>query len=140
MGNLFEFAANHYWLASATIAMALAVIFYELRLKTSGLTALSSAQAVRLMNQGARVVDIRDREKFDAGHIVDAINIPAAELADQLDKKLKSAKPIIVVCDTGSRSVQAVATLRRSGHEKAYNLQGGLATWQNENLPVVTTN
>jgi len=118
--------------------MALAVIFYELRQKASGFTALSSAQAVRLINQGARVVDIRDREQFDAGHIVDAINIPAAELADHAEKKLKASKSIIVVCDTGTRSGQAVATLRRSGYEKAFNLQGGLATWRNENLPVVT--
>jgi len=138
MGNIFEFATNHPWLASGTIMMALAVIFYELRQKASGFTALSSAQAVRLINQGARVVDIRDREQFDAGHIVDAINIPAAELADHAEKKLKASKSIIVVCDTGTRSGQAVATLRRSGYEKAFNLQGGLATWRNENLPVVT--
>ena len=140
MGNIFEFATNHPWLTSGTIAMALAAIFYELRLKASGFTALSTAQAVRLINQGARVVDIRDQQQFDSGHIVDAINIPAAELADQFEKKLKAAKTIIVVCDTGTRSGKTVATLRRSGHEKAFNLQGGLSTWRNENLPVITSN
>jgi rhodanese-related sulfurtransferase len=139
MGNIFEFATNHPWLASGTIAMALAVIFYELRQKASGFTALSSAQAVRLINQGARVVDIRDQQPFDNGHIVDAINIPAGELADNFDKKFK-AKTIIVVCDTGTSSGKAVATLRRSGHDKAFNLQGGLASWRNENLPVVASN
>ena len=138
MGNLFEFAANHPWLSSATIAMALAVIFYELRLKASGFTALSAAQAVRLINQGARVVDIRDQQKFAEGHIVDAVNIPADELADRFDRKFKE-KVTIVVCDTGTRSGQAVATLRRSGHDKAFNLQGGLSSWRNENLPVVAS-
>jgi rhodanese-related sulfurtransferase len=138
MGNIFEFATNHPFLVSGTIAMALAVIFYELRLKASGFTALTSSQAVQLINQGARVVDIRDQQHFDTGHIVDAVNIPAAELADHFDKKFK-AKTVIVVCDTGTRSGKAVATLRRSGQEKAFNLQGGLATWRNENLPVVTS-
>ncbi len=139
MGKIFEFAANHPFLAAGTIAMALAVLFYELRQKAGGLTSLSSAQAVRLINQGARVVDIREQEQFNSGHIVDAINIPAAELASQVDKKLKKAKSIVVVCDTGTRSGQAVATLRKSGHDNAFNLQGGLAAWRNENLPVVTS-
>ncbi len=139
MGKIFEFAANHPWLATATITMALAVIFYELRQKASGLTSLSSAQAVRLINQGARVIDIRDQEQYETGHIVDAINIPASELAAHVDKKLKKAKSIVVVCDNGMRSGQAVATLRKSGHDNAFNLQGGLAAWRNENLPVVTS-
>lgn len=138
MGNLFEFAASHPLLASATIAMALIVIFYELRLKASGLSALSSAQAVQLINnQGARVVDIRDKEHFETGHIVDAINIPASDLATQIDKKLKKVKPIVVVCDTGTSSGQAVAVLRKSGHENTFNLQGGLAAWRSANLPIV---
>lgn len=140
MGKIFEFAANHPWLASGTIAMALIVIFNELRQKASKITSLSSAQAVRLINQGARVVDIRDQEQFDNGHIVDALNIPASELATQTDKKLKKAKSIVVVCDTGTRSGQAVAALRKSGHDSAFNLQGGLTAWRNENLPVVTSN
>lgn len=139
MGKIFEFAANNPWLATGTIAMALAVIFYELRQKAGGLASVTSAQAVRLINQGARVIDIRDEGPFDAGHIVDAKNIPAAKLEDQLDQKLKKAKSIIVVCDTGSRSGQAVAALRRGGHDNAFNLQGGLAGWRSENLPVVTS-
>ncbi|MAF82568.1 MAG: rhodanese-like domain-containing protein [Gammaproteobacteria bacterium] len=140
MGKIFEFAANHPWLASGTIAMALVVIFYELRQKAGGLTALSSAKAVQLINRGAQVVDVRDQEHFDAGHIVDAINIPAAELADQADKKLKKSKSIIVICDSGNRSIQAVAVLRRSGYDQSFSLQGGLAAWRNKNLPVVTSN
>lgn len=139
MGKIFEFAANNPWLAIGTISMALAVIFYELRQKAGGLAAVSSSQAVRLINQGASVIDIRDKDPFDAGHIVDAKNIPAAELEEKLDKKLKKGKPIIVVCDTGGRSGQAVAALRRGGHDKAFNLQGGLAAWRTENLPIVTS-
>ena len=45
--------------------------------------ALSSMQAVRLMNQGALVLDLRAKESFDAGHIGDARNVPAAELEDR---------------------------------------------------------
>lgn len=140
MGNILEFAGNHPLLASATIAMALAVIFYELRQKAGAIASLSSAQAVQYINQGARVVDIRDQEQFDAGHIIDAINLPTAELTVQADTKLKKAKAIVVVCDTGTRSGQAVAALRKSGHDNVFNLQGGLTAWRSDNLPIVASN
>ena len=112
MGKLFEFAANHPFLSLATLGMLLAVIFYELRLKATGLTAIGPSQAVRMINQGARIIDIRDKEQFDQGHIVDAVHVPADQLAEHVSKKLKAAKPFIVVCDSGTRSGQAVATLR----------------------------
>jgi len=137
MDKIFEFAANHPMLASATIAMALAVIFFELRRKAGAIGSLSSAQAVRLINQGAVVVDVRDQAQFETGHIVDALNIPATELAGQLDKKLKKANSIIIVCDTGMRSGQAVTSLRKGGNDTVFNLQGGLTAWRGENLPVV---
>jgi len=140
MSNILEFAANHPLLASGTIAMALVVIFYELRQKAGSIASLSSAQAVQLINQGGHVVDIREQEQFNAGHIIDAINIPAADLAAQIDTKLKKAKSIVVVCDTGTRSGQAVAALRKGGHENAFNLQGGLTAWQGDNLPIVSSN
>ena len=42
-------------------------------------------QAVRLMNQGALVLDLRGKESYDAGHIGDARNVPAAELESQAE-------------------------------------------------------
>ena len=41
--------------------------------------------------------------------------------------------------DTGSRSGQSVTALRRNGNEKVFNLQGGIAAWRTENLPIVTS-
>jgi hypothetical protein len=70
MGQLLEFTNNHPVLVSGTLLMALAVIFYEIRMRASGLTSISAAQAVRVINQGGKVVDVRDKENFDAGHIV----------------------------------------------------------------------
>ena len=55
----------------------------EIRERVPGFAALSAMQAVRLMNQGALVLDLRAKEAFDAGHIGDARNVPAAELADR---------------------------------------------------------
>lgn len=137
MDQLLEFVSNNTLLAAGTVAMALAVIFNELRIKASGLTAIPPIQAVRLINGGAKVVDVRDKEHFGKGHIIDAVNIPEAELAAGLDAKLKKAKAVVVVCDTGGKSGHVVAKLRKSGVETVFSLQGGLGAWQRENLPVV---
>ena len=64
---------------------AVAVIVYEVRERVQSFAALSAMQAVRLMNQGALVIDLRGKEAFDAGHIGDARNVPAAELEAQAD-------------------------------------------------------
>lgn len=139
MEQLIEFSNAHPLLVAGTILMALAVIFYELRMKASGLTAISTVQAVRLINQGARVVDIRDKAQFDTGHIVNSIHIPAVELDGEGDKRLKNGKSIILVCDNGSKSSQCIGPMKKNGRENIFSLQGGLASWRQENLPVVTS-
>ena len=137
MARLLEFTNNHPLLAIGTILMALAVIFYELRLRAQGMTAISTAQAVRLINKGGRVVDVRNEEQFAAGHIVDALHIPADDLGGRSHKRLKGAKSVILVCDNGGRSSKCVEPLRKAGYENTFSLQGGLTAWERENLPVV---
>lgn len=139
MNTLLEFATNHPWLASGTVFMALAVIFNELRLRSSELVTVSPSQAVLLINKGAKVIDIRDKARFDAGHIVDAMNVATEKLDDEVKAKLKSAKSVLIVCDSGAQSGKAVNNLRKAGFENAYALQGGLGSWQGQNLPVVAS-
>ena len=59
-------------------------------------------QAVRLMNQGALVIDVRGKELYDAGHIGEARNVPAVELDAQADALKKwRQKTVITYCDSG---------------------------------------
>ena len=88
MDQLLEFIGENSLLAAGTVAMALAVLFNELRLKAGTLAAIPTTQAIRLINGGARVVDVRDAESFAKGHIVDAINVTAEDLAGGLPPKL----------------------------------------------------
>lgn len=136
MEQLIEFSNNHPLLVAGTVLMGLAVIFYELRMKTSGLAAISAGQVVRLMNQGGQVIDVRDKDQFDTGHIVNSINIPAADIDAAGSKLPKKAKSIILVCDNGSKSAQCLAPIIKSGREDIFSLKGGLANWRQENLPV----
>ena len=136
MDRILEFTNNHPLLVAGTMMMALTVIFYELRMRTRGVAAVGTAKAVQLINAGARVVDVRDQAQYDAGHIVGSIRLDPGALAS--DKRLKKNRPVIVICDNGMNSSRCINELREAGFESAYNLKGGLMSWQQENLPVVS--
>ncbi len=110
----------------------------EFRHRARGSSAVAPADAVRLANSGALLLDVRDSQAYEAGHIIEARHIAAAELAAKADtlKKYKE-KPIIVYCDTGAASGAAARTLREAGFSKVVTLRGGLQSWRQENLPLV---
>lgn len=137
MQQLLEFIGHHPYLSGAAVAAALAVLAYEVRERLQAFAALSSAQAVRLMNQGALVIDLRSKESYEAGHIVEARNVPAAELASQAETLKKwREKNVITYCDTGANGAGAARTLTKLGFTKVFNLQGGLNAWVKDNLPL----
>jgi rhodanese-related sulfurtransferase len=140
MQRLLEFIAHHPFLAAAAVLAAVVVLVYELRARVQAFAALSATQAVRLMNQGALVIDLRSKDLFDAGHIVDARNVPAAEIESQADalKKWRD-KSVITYCDTGANGAGAARTLTKLGFTKVFNLHGGLNAWVKDNLPLTKT-
>jgi rhodanese-related sulfurtransferase len=137
MQRLLEYIGHHPYLAGAAVIAAIAVLVAELRERLSGFAALSSMQAVRLMNQGALVLDLRPKESFEAGHIADARNVPAAELAGSADTLKKwRERAVITYCDSGASGATAARTLTKLGFTKVFNLDGGLNAWIKDNLPL----
>ena len=136
MDQLVEFTSNNALLVSALIAAALAVLFNETRLKSQGLSSISAGDAVHMINQGALVVDVREKSSFNSGHIVQSRHMTTDELlAGAADKKKKK---MLLICDVGNQSARAAATLRKSGIENVFSLKGGIAAWRQDNLPVVS--
>jgi rhodanese-related sulfurtransferase len=137
MQRLLEYIGHHPYLAGAAVIAALAVLVAEIRERMSGFAALSTMQAVRLMNQGALVLDLRPKASFEAGHIAEARNVPATELAASADtlKKWRD-KTVITYCDSGVSGAQAARTLVKLGFTKVFNLDGGLNGWTKDNLPL----
>ena len=103
MAQLVEFAGNHVWLVAGLLAAWSAVMFYELRLRSQGATHVSAADAVRLINKGALVIDVRKPEEFENGHIVNARNVPLERVQQDDDaiNKQKS-KILLAVCGDGA--------------------------------------
>lgn len=138
MGQLAAHAVSHPFLVAGLVAMIVAVAVYELRNRTQGGGGVSPADAVRLMNKGAMVIDLRDGDAYRAGHIVNARNVAAEQLtSDRAVMKKQKNKVFILVCDTGAASSRAASVLRKAGFENAFSLKGGVSGWRDENLPLV---
>ena len=138
MDRLLEYIARHPFLVGGTAVLALAVLAYEVSRARSGGQAVGPMDAVRLMNQGALLVDVRSREEFEGGHVLDARHLPQEEVAAAGEslKKYRD-KPVIVCCESGMRSGATARVLKAQGFAKVVNLRGGLAAWRTENLPLV---
>ncbi len=138
MNRFFEYVVHHPFLVSAAAILAVLAIVIEFRQRARGSSAVAPGDAVRLANSGALLVDVRDSQAYEAGHIIEARNLPAADLAGKLEtlKKYKE-KPVIVYCENGTASGGAARTLRAVGFNKVVTLRGGLQSWRQENLPLV---
>jgi rhodanese-related sulfurtransferase len=131
--------ASHNLMLFAALAVILAMLFFNLfghRLR--GYQVVGPADAVNLINhKDAVVLDVREINEFQEGHIVNAIHIPQSALSKRINELEKhKSKPIIIGCRSGHRSGQACAMLRKQGFEQVYNLQGGVMAWRSANLPL----
>ena len=138
MNRLIEYTSNHPFLVAAAAILAVLAVVIEMRQRGRGSAMITPDDAIRLANTGALVLDVRDSKEFDAGHIIDARHLPAAEIANRADqfKKYKE-KPVVVYCESGYASAGAARALRSSGFGKVVTLRGGLQNWRQENLPLV---
>jgi len=138
MDRLIEYIGNHPWLAAAAVAMAAVVIAYEMRERSGNQASVTPQDAVRVMNQGALVLDIRPEAEFTTGHLSGARQLPPDQIlsAGETLKKHKE-KPVLVYCGSGSLAAAAARQLAAQGFTRAVHLRGGLSAWRAENLPLV---
>ena len=138
MERLLDYITRHPFLAGGTAVLALAVLAYEASRARSGGQSVGPMDAVRLMNQGAVLVDVRSQAEYDSGHILDAKHVPQDQLASSAEtlKRYKD-KVVIACCESGMRSGAAARVLQAQGFTKVVNLKGGLQAWRAENLPLV---
>jgi rhodanese-related sulfurtransferase len=80
------------------------------------------------------LLDVRTPEEYADGHIAGAVNIPLAELGNQLSQ-VPTDIPVVVYCRTGNRSAQAVTLLREAGYTNVLDM-GGIVDWVEAGLPV----
>lgn len=138
MGQLIDFILNHWFLCSLFAILLVIFLINEFKHRAHGIKRLSPQQVIDLMNhEHAIVIDIREGNLFEAGHIIGALNIKLDEFDSKKSKLNKyKSKPLIVVCAQGASSPKFADLLRQAGFEQVFQLEGGLAAWQQEQFPL----
>lgn len=133
-----EFISNHLFLVGAFVVVLALLVKAEFEHQTIRKLLVDPIQATRLMNNDdALVIDVRSDAEYAKGHIKHARHVPASEAVDKVAKLTKSKNDaIIVYCNVGNSSARVCRALTREGYTNVKNLKGGLAAWQESNLPV----
>jgi thiosulfate sulfurtransferase len=89
---------------------------------------INVVEAAKLIeDQNALVVDIRDQNSFDQGHIINAVRIDNDSFQEYVETQDKSL-PLIVCCYHGNSSQAASGAFNSHGFD-AYSLEGGISSW-----------
>ncbi|MEC4722611.1 rhodanese-like domain-containing protein [Noviherbaspirillum sp. CPCC 100848] len=130
-----KFLIDNIWLIGIALISGGALLWPNLQRRG---TRVSTLQATQMINQGkAVIVDVRDPAAYAAGHLRDAKNIPLKELSNRVGELDKSkSKAVIAVCQSGVQSAKAAAQLKKAGFAEAVSLDGGVAAWQAQGLPI----
>ncbi|GLP97774.1 rhodanese-like domain-containing protein [Paraferrimonas sedimenticola] len=139
MQEFIDFLGRNPVLSVAWAGLFIALIVTTIKAATSKVKSIRYQEAVQLINkQSAKVVDIRGRDDYKKGHIVDAIHVAMADIKNKRLGALEKMKqdPIILVCNAGMTSSQAAQLLSQQGFETVYSLHGGMSDWTANNMPV----
>jgi rhodanese-related sulfurtransferase len=84
------------------------------------------------------VVDVREQDEFERGHIPGALFIPRGFLELRIENTIPDrSAPIYLYCGGGNRSALAARSLQEMGYGNVYSLEGGFSKWQRESKPIV---
>lgn len=94
------------------------------------------AQLDEARQAGAVLIDVRESDEYEAGHVPGAVPIPIGEVVARLDE-VPADGPVYVICETGGRSQRVTQFLRSKGVD-ARNVAGGTTAWARSGRPAVT--
>jgi rhodanese-related sulfurtransferase len=106
------------------VAIVLALVYFVF-LRGGDIT---GGEARKLVQDGARLVDVRSPAEFAAGHIDGALNIPVQELERRMAELEPQNEPIVLYCRSGNRSRSASRLLKSAGYTAVSDL-GAMSRW-----------
>jgi sulfur-carrier protein adenylyltransferase/sulfurtransferase len=104
----------------------------------SEISELDAAQARERIESGEPVVvDVREQDEWDEGHIPGAVHLPRGHLESRIERLAPDrSRPVVVYCSAGNRSAFAAKTLGELGYEEVASLAGGFTDWKRNGFPV----
>ena len=136
MEQLIEFSGNNPWSVGAFFLVLGILIFTEVSARLKKFVEVDAKTAVRLMNDGATVIDLRPEGDFRKSHIVGARHFSLEGLGTKQNDVNKLATHGLIICaNRPDTTVSAMKKLSGQGIEKLYNLTGGFDAWTAEHFP-----
>ncbi len=88
---------------------------------------ITYVELIKMIKEGAILIDVRSKQEFLENHINGAILIPNYEINKKIEKIVPNKeKNIILYCQNGGRSKSACEVLNNLGYTNVYNLKGGI--------------
>ena len=133
-----EFATENWYLFAMLAAILLLLAFDPSSRIAGGAKKISPGQLPQIQaRQSAVVVDVRTKDEFDKGHIEQSLSLPVDSMENSLKKLNKhKGKPLIIICQNGARATKAAGILKKNDFSELFVLDGGIAAWRKENLPL----
>jgi len=104
-------------------------------INSSDMPSILNATAVFLkLNNNTLIIDIRDKEDFDSGHIRHAVHVKPGNLLSYFEDKIEPSgfESIVLVCNTGVLSSYVTALFRLLGYDNVFSMGFGLSSWDRE--------
>ena len=133
--ELINFLIERYFLSLPLLLVIFLLIYSS---STKGGKKISPQFLISLANnENAFIVDLRNSELFNQGHITGSINIPFNNLSKRFNEIPEDSKSIVLVCDMGNVSPNAGEFLKKEGFKDLLILRGGVNEWKLQNLPLI---
>src|SRR3954463_9802558 len=103
------------------------------------ITEISPEEAAREVDRGALLIDVREDEDWQAGHVPGAAHLSRGTIELEIEEAAPALEtPIICHCGGGSRSALVAESLQRMGYTNVKSIAGGFKAWKAAGLPVIT--
>lgn len=92
-------------------------------------------EAREAQQNGATLIDVRERDEWETGHIADALFYPVTRIASDPEIDVSADTPIVTYCKAGARADRAADVLRAAGYTDVRAMQGGFEDWRDAGYP-----
>ena len=132
------FIQDNLFLIGVLAALVVLNVVTEMKRMLKKYRDVTPAEAVQLINRDdAVLLDVRESSELEAGRIRNARHLSASVLPQRVDELGKFRdRPIIAFCANGLKAQKMCQLLAKHGFAQIYFLKGGVAAWQQANLPL----